>query len=47
MGAIGYLYRRILANRIKMALRRPVTYFYIVVFLIYMFAVPMSMKGLA
>ena len=34
MGAIGYLYRRILANRIKMALRRPVTYFYIVVFLI-------------
>lgn len=47
MGAIGYLYRRILANRIKMALRRPVTYFYIVVFLIYMFAVPMSLKILA
>lgn len=44
MGAIGYLYRRTLVNRIKMALRKPVTYFYIVVILFYMTIVPYSLK---
>lgn len=44
MGAVGYLYRRILRNRIKMALRKPVTYFYLVLLLFYMTAVPMSLR---
>lgn len=44
MGAVGYLYRRILYNRIKTALRKPVTYFYLVLILFYMTAVPMSLK---
>lgn len=44
MGAIGYLYRRTLANRIKMAMHKPVTYFYIALVLIYMTFVPNSLK---
>lgn len=44
MGAIGYLYRRTLVNRIKMALRRPITYFYIVVILFYIVVMPFSIK---
>lgn len=44
MGAIGYLYRRTLVNRTKMALRRPITYFYIVIILFYMFVLPFSLN---
>lgn len=46
MGAIGYLYRRTLVNRIKTALRKPVTYFYIILFVFYMFFLPASLKVL-
>lgn len=44
MGAIGYLYRKTLMNRIKMALRKPVTYIYLVIVVFYFTAVPMSLK---
>ncbi len=44
MGAMGYLCRRILCNRIKMALRKPVTYFYLLLLLFYMTALPMSLR---
>ena len=44
MGAVGYLYLRTLRNRIRMALRKPVTYFYLVLILFYMTAVPMSLR---
>lgn len=46
MGAIGYLYRRTLANRVKTALHKPVTYFYIVLFVFYMAFLPASLKVL-
>lgn len=46
MGALGYLYRRTLVNRIKMALRKPVTYVYAVFILFYIVAVPFSFKVL-
>ena len=46
MGAIGYLYRKTLMNRIKMALRKPVTYIYLVIVVFYFTAVPMSLKVL-
>lgn len=44
MGAVGYLYRRTLINRIRMAFRRPVTYFYLVIILFYLFAMPFSLR---
>lgn len=44
MGAVGYLYLRTLRNRIKIALRKPVTYFYLALILFYMTAVPMSLR---
>ncbi|MCM1057095.1 MAG: putative ABC exporter domain-containing protein [Firmicutes bacterium] len=47
MGAVGYLYRRTLANRVKKALHKPVTYFYIVFILFYMTAVPASLRMMA
>ncbi len=47
MGAIGYLYRRTLANRIRKALHKPVTYIYIVIILFYFLFVPFSLKMLA
>lgn len=47
MGAIGYLYRKILRNRIKSALRKPVTYFYIALLSFYLFALPSSLRMLA
>ncbi len=47
MGAIGYLYRRTLINRIKVALHKPVTYFYIVLILFYLTFMPFSLKVLA
>ena len=44
MGAIGYLYRRIFCNRVKMAFRRPITYFYILLILFYFTALPMTLR---
>ena len=44
MGAVGYLYRRIFCNRVKTALRRPVTYVYILLVLFYFTALPMSQR---
>lgn len=46
MGALGYLYRRTFINRIKTALKKPVTYVYLVFILIYLVAVPFSFKVL-
>ncbi len=46
MGALGYLYRKTFINRIKMALKKPITYFYIVFVAVYMVAVPFSFKML-
>lgn len=47
MGAIGYLYRRVLANRIRKALHRPVTYIYIVIILFYLAVMPFSLSVMA
>lgn len=47
MGAIGYLYRRVLANRIRKALHRPVTYVYIVIILFYLAVMPFSLSVMA
>lgn len=44
MGAVGYLYRRTFINRVKMALHKPITYFYIVVVLFYLFVLPFSLR---
>lgn len=44
MGAIGYLYRRILRNRVRIALRKPVTYVYLFILLFYFFALPASLR---
>lgn len=44
MGALGYLYRRTVVNRIKAALRKPVTYVYGFFILVYLIAVPFSFK---
>lgn len=46
MGAIGYLYRRTLVNRIKKALKKPLTYVYLVFVLFYLVVVPFSFKVL-
>ena len=35
MGAIGYLYKRTLINRTKMALKKPVTYLYLALLLLF------------
>lgn len=47
MDAIRYLYGRILVNRVKMALRRPVTYFYLILLLFYFCALPFSLRVMA
>lgn len=47
MGAVGYLYRRTLANRVKKALHKPVTYVYIFFVLLYLSAVPYSLRVMA
>ena len=46
MGAIAYLYRRIFANLVKVAVRKPVTYFYIVFILLYAVMIPFSINVL-
>lgn len=47
MGAVGYLYRRTLANRVKKALHKPITYVYIVFILFYLSVVPASLRVMA
>ena len=44
MGAIGYLYCRTFINRFKKAMRRPVTYVYLVILLFYFTVLPMSLR---
>lgn len=44
MKAIFYLYRKILKNRLKIAFRKPVTYFFLILILFYLFVVPVSLK---
>ncbi len=44
MGAIGYLYKRTMINRAKMALKKPVTYLYLALLLFYFLALPASLK---
>lgn len=47
MGAVGYLYRRTLVNRVKIALHKPVTYVYIVIILFYLCIMPFSLRVMA
>lgn len=44
MGTVGYLYRRIFKNRVRMALRKPVTYVYVVMILFYICVLPFSLR---
>ncbi len=44
MGAIGYLYCRTFINRFKKAMRKPVTYVYLVILLFYFTVLPMSLR---
>ena len=44
MSAVLYLYRHTLKNRIRKALHKPVTYVYLFVIVIYLFAVPLSFR---
>ncbi len=46
MKAVWYLYRKNLKNRIKLALRRPATYFLLALVLFYLLALPASLKML-
>ncbi len=42
MSAIWYLYGHILKNRVRKALRKPSTYFYVLLFGLYMFLIPFA-----
>lgn len=44
MGALGYLNRKILRNRIRKAVRKPIAYVWLFLVLFYFAAVPMSLK---
>ncbi len=44
MGAVFYLYKRTMINRIKYSLKKPVTYIWLFFILIYALAVPYSIK---
>lgn len=44
MNAVFYLYRRTFANRLKKALHKPITYFYIALIVLYIFMIPYSFK---
>lgn len=44
MGAVFYLYKRVFVNRMKRALHKPVTYFYIAFILLYAFMIPYSLR---
>ena len=47
MGAIGYLYRRIMLNKARIALHKPITYFYIALLLFYILILPTSLRVFA
>lgn len=47
MGAIGYLYRKTMINRVKLALRKPMTYFYAALLLFYVLILPFSLRVFA
>ena len=47
MGTVWYLYRRIICNRAKKALHRPITYFYVILIIFYIIFVPLSLRNLA
>ncbi len=44
MSAIIYLYRRTLRNRLQKAMRKPVTYVYLVFIVLYLFLIPFSFR---
>lgn len=44
MSAILYLYRHTLKNRIRKALRKPVTYVYLFIIVVYLFMIPFSFR---
>lgn len=44
MKAVLYLYRKNLKNRLKIAFRRPITYFFLILILFYLFVMPVSLK---
>lgn len=44
MKALAYLFRRTMVNRIRQALRKPITYFYLVLLLFYAFLLPFSLQ---
>lgn len=46
MYALFYLYRRSFRNRMKTALKKPITYFYLVILLFYVTAVPYSFRAM-
>lgn len=46
MKAVLYLYRKNSKNRLKIAFRKPITYFFLVLILFYLFVVPVSLKML-
>lgn len=47
MGTVWYLYRRSFCNRLKKALRRPATYFYVFIVLFYLFYMPFALRNVA
>lgn len=47
MRAVFYLYRKNLKNRLKIAFRKPITYFLLVLILFYLFAMPVSLRVMA
>ncbi len=46
MGTIWYLYRKSFKNKFKKAVKKPITYFYLVLVLFYVFVMPFSIKVL-
>ena len=44
MNAVLYLYRKSLKNRLRIAFRKPVTYFFLILILFYLFVMPISLK---
>ena len=46
MNAILYLYRHTLVNRLRKAIRKPVTYVYLAIIILYLFLIPFSFKSM-
>lgn len=44
MKAVLYLYRKNIKNRLKIAFRKPITYFFLILILFYLFVMPVSLK---